>query len=277
MRMVAAIAGVRHGELRPVFSGGTSLSKGYGLIQRFSEDLDFKLLLPKADIGRSVRRDYRSAVIDAIRADNAWTIGDDDVLAGNESRFFRCEVGYLRSFTHAFPLRAGIRLEVTLAPPTLPPEERSLRSFVAEARGEAPEVAQIACVAPAETAADKLSALTWRVFSRRRGSEGDEDALIRHLHDLAALEAHAVEHRGFPEVTRQLLDTDVSRGGLPPSLAEMVPAELVAGALEVLATDPEYRNEYERFVSAMCYGDEMDTPTFGSALETVRHLGRLLN
>ena len=26
-----------------VFSGGTSLSKGYGLIDRFSEDIDFKV------------------------------------------------------------------------------------------------------------------------------------------------------------------------------------------------------------------------------------------
>ena len=68
MRMIAAIAGVRHGELRPVFSGGTSLSKGYGLIQRFSEDLDFKLLFPKANIGRPLRRGYRAAVVDAIPA-----------------------------------------------------------------------------------------------------------------------------------------------------------------------------------------------------------------
>ena len=39
-----------------------------------------------------------------------------------------------------------------------------LWSFVAQARNEEPEVARVACVAPAETAADKLSALTWRVL-----------------------------------------------------------------------------------------------------------------
>ena len=69
IRMIAAVAGVRQGALRLVFSGGTSLSKGYGLIQRFSEDLDFKLLLPRDGIGRPARRNYRAAILDAIRAD----------------------------------------------------------------------------------------------------------------------------------------------------------------------------------------------------------------
>lgn len=47
IRLVATVAGVREGDLALVFSGGTSLSKGYGLIRRFSEDLDFRVLLPE--------------------------------------------------------------------------------------------------------------------------------------------------------------------------------------------------------------------------------------
>lgn len=34
--------------IQPVFSGGTSLLKGHGLINRFSEDIDFKLVLSPA-------------------------------------------------------------------------------------------------------------------------------------------------------------------------------------------------------------------------------------
>ena len=85
-QMIAAVAEAEYVGLQPVFSGGTSLSKGYGLIQRFSEDLDFKLLLPGDDIDRQTRRGYRSAVIGAIRAHDAWTIDDGDVLIGNQSR-----------------------------------------------------------------------------------------------------------------------------------------------------------------------------------------------
>ena len=48
-------------------------------------------------------------------------------------------------------------------------------------------------------------------------------------------------------------------------------------ALDILATDFEYRNEYERFVGAMCYGNESETPAFESALEAVHRLGQILN
>jgi hypothetical protein len=34
------------GDVQPVFCGGTSLSKGHGVLERMSEDIDFKLGLP---------------------------------------------------------------------------------------------------------------------------------------------------------------------------------------------------------------------------------------
>lgn len=75
IRLVATIINVRQDDLALVFSGGTSLSKGYGLIQRFSEDLDFKVLLPEAGITRPARRDYRRAIVEAISA-LTWRVLD---------------------------------------------------------------------------------------------------------------------------------------------------------------------------------------------------------
>ena len=57
----------------------------------------------------------------------------------------------------------------------------------------------------------------------------------------------------------------------------MVARDRVASALEVVATAPEYRSEYERFVVAMCYGNESDVPTFEGALDAVGRLGRILD
>ena len=86
-----------------------------------------------------------------------------------------------------------------------------------------------------------------------------------------------MEHPEFPEVTRRLLDVDASRSRLSPDIVEMTSTERIAAALETLATNPEYKDDYERFVSAMCYGSEIDIPTFESALDTVGRLGRLLS
>lgn len=49
----------------PVFSGGTCLSKAYGIIKRFSEDLDFNVY-HSSDLNKKNRRKIRLAFRDAI-------------------------------------------------------------------------------------------------------------------------------------------------------------------------------------------------------------------
>ena len=56
MRVVAVVQGAQKEGWRAAFCGGTSLSKGYGLVKRFSEDLDFRLFAPGIDPKRSRRR-----------------------------------------------------------------------------------------------------------------------------------------------------------------------------------------------------------------------------
>jgi predicted nucleotidyltransferase component of viral defense system len=41
VRAIGVIAGADTAGMMPAFSGGTSLSKGWELIKRFSEDIDF--------------------------------------------------------------------------------------------------------------------------------------------------------------------------------------------------------------------------------------------
>lgn len=168
MRIIAALIAANISGIRPVFSGGTSLSKGFGLIQRFSEDLDFKAILPETVLNRGKRTNYRNQIVDAIRKGSSeWSLDDDEIESGNEGRFFNCRIAYQQKFAPAIALRPRIRLEICFKPPVLPVEERPLQSFIAKAMRQQPEVPAIACVSPIETAADKLSALTWRVLSRQ--------------------------------------------------------------------------------------------------------------
>lgn len=67
------------GEIGIVFSGGTSLSKGYGLIKRFSEDLDFILTLPEGfSLSAGQRRAFRRNVVSAIQSDERFSINEDE-------------------------------------------------------------------------------------------------------------------------------------------------------------------------------------------------------
>jgi predicted nucleotidyltransferase component of viral defense system len=70
VRIIAAISKVKHPKMRLVFSCGTSLAKGYGLMQRFSEDIDFKVAMPTEGLNRGNFREYREyleRIVEAIR------------------------------------------------------------------------------------------------------------------------------------------------------------------------------------------------------------------
>jgi predicted nucleotidyltransferase component of viral defense system len=268
MRVVGAIVDQTHEGMRLVFSGGTSLSKGYGLIQRFSEDLDFKVILPEPEPTRPKRRQYRKKLVERIRTAGPWNIEDDDITSGGG--FFKCRIGYSPNFSVPSALRTQIQLEVSFRPPALRVEERSLQSFVAHARQLDPEVQTISCVAPSETAADKIAALTWRIPSRRRDDDDDDPTVVRHLHDLVALEQLATENPVFPKLLAKLVRTDAKRDrdgddGRPPE-------QRIANTLKILASDPEYPKEYEQFVLSMSYAAEGEAPDFTAALETLRRL-----
>jgi len=55
VRAIGVLASLDHDGAKPVFSGGTSLSKGWGLIRRFSEDIDFKVIPPAAESATAIR------------------------------------------------------------------------------------------------------------------------------------------------------------------------------------------------------------------------------
>jgi hypothetical protein len=67
VRAIGVIAGVDTTGMMPAFSGGTSLSKAWGLIKRFSEDIDFKVGEPAGTSASRARRErsaYRERILE---------------------------------------------------------------------------------------------------------------------------------------------------------------------------------------------------------------------
>ncbi len=90
VRAIEMIASLDHAGATPVFSGGTSLSKGWGLIKRFSEDIDFKVAMPQAASGtasRNKRRAFRERILSALTANEFELLGEP--LIGNRKPLFR--------------------------------------------------------------------------------------------------------------------------------------------------------------------------------------------
>jgi predicted nucleotidyltransferase component of viral defense system len=218
VRAIRVVADVDHSEARPVFSGGTSLSVGWGLIKRFSEDIDFKVSMSpptNTSQGRTQRRKFREDVLSALAAADFRLIREPR----KASSFFSADFAYQNAFNPVAGLRPHIQVEMTFEPPALPAVERPLRSLVAQAQRAESEVMAFPCVDPIETAADKLSALAWRVCTRVRGSAKDDPTIIRHLHDLAALETRVVAAPAFASLLLEAARADTGRG------SDLVPKE----------------------------------------------------
>jgi predicted nucleotidyltransferase component of viral defense system len=270
VRAIGVLAALDHGDIKPAFSGGTSLSKGWGLIKRFSEDIDFKVSVPAA-VSRSKDKERRAAYRDQIV--NALTAANFDlegkVETRDEYRFFKAHFAYPSEFTAARGLRPHLRVEMTLLPSKLPPVDQPIRSLLAELQQHAPEVAAFPCVDPIETAADKLSALAWRVCTRQYGGEKDDPTIIRHLHDLAALESHVGTSAVFATLVQQAGIEDAGRGGgnAPADLSERF-----AMMLHDLRNRKVWEDEYRQFVQQVTFGRPDELIDFRSALEAARRL-----
>jgi predicted nucleotidyltransferase component of viral defense system len=274
-RALAVMAAYDHGESIPSFGGGTSLSKGWGLIKRFSEDIDFKVAVPAAassNKAKNERSAYRKRILAAL-VEAGFVLAGEPTRA-DENHFFSADLFYPNLFETSPGLRPHIRVEMTLRAPALPPIARSIASLISAAQREPPEVAAFLCVDPVETAADKLSALTWRVLARRRGSDGDDATIIRHLHDLAALKDTIAASGEFSRLALKAMSADTGRGGDATTTSE--PAALFAGMLERLSTDRLWVGEYENYVDSVSFARPNEQLGFDTALASVRDLVGLI-
>ena len=268
VRAIGVIAALDLDGARLAFSGGTSLSVGWGLIRRFSEDADFKVAMPYAanpSQARAQRHRFRERALAALAAAEFTPMG----APRQASRFFSADFSSPYTFEPVSGLRPHLQIEMTFEAPKLPPVERPIASLIARTQGPEPEVSAFPCVDPVETAADKLSALAWRVCSRERGSTKDDPTIIRHLHDLAALESHINTARQFSALLREAADSDTGRG------AGRAPADVgerFRRMLERLETDPLWALEYDRFVQNVSFAAADELIPFTDALEAARRL-----
>lgn len=271
-QVIDLMQGISFGDFTLVFTGGTALSKAHGLIQRFSEDIDFRVLSPslasrtKSQQSKSLSS-FKHAVVGSLQAH--FTIEPRQVFARNGNRFFAIELTYPTLFGRLDALRPHLLLELTVSELALPALSRPVSSFINEAAKKRPEVAAIDCIDPVENAADKLSAITWRIPDRVRGALDDDPAIVRHLHDLAILSGSALDHPDFARLVRLTLDRDDKRS---EAVAGLSLTQKFANVISLLKTDAAYAAEYERFVQGMSYAPSHSVPSFQLAVDRVGHL-----
>ena len=267
-QVIKTIAGNPYLDFLIVFTGGTALSKAHKLIERFSEDIDFRIIAPRlANQGVSVIRkslsEFKYYLIELLSQEFEVL----NITARDNNRYLKIDLAYPTVCNPTDALRPHIKLEFVLSDLLLPFVDLSVSSIINEVAGKPPEVNRIACINPVENAADKLSALVWRVPSRIRGENDKQPEIVRHLHDLAKLSKAILAHNDFSAIAKITVERDTNRAVEIQGLAISEKLDLM---LQILQTDAQYFQEYDTYVKAMVYSDSVTVPTFTEAIANVQ-------
>jgi Nucleotidyl transferase AbiEii toxin, Type IV TA system len=111
-----------------IFKGGTSLSRAYGLVERFSEDVDLLVAFPNVELSIGVRDRALKAIRDAV----AVHLGCDFTAVAS-TKGIKQNVRYPYATRHGSPaVTEGVLLEMGSRGGTYPSQSHKLRSLLAE-------------------------------------------------------------------------------------------------------------------------------------------------
>ncbi|HBM17298.1 MAG TPA: hypothetical protein DD381_13300 [Lentisphaeria bacterium] len=259
-----------------IFTGGTSLSKAYGLIKRFSEDLDFRIL--DYNLSREERKNHRFAIIERIRNMDNISIDEKSIESKNKSSFFSFNINYHQYFELPYALRPYLKLEFSFDERELLTELKQIQSFITLYTSKDQYDCQIKTILPLETASDKFCALLWRIDIKNRdleiGCKENDPTIIRHLHDLSALTSIVLTNKlQFKDLVDVIYRKDKSRGR---SNRSGNIRDLAQRTLQNLSEDKLYENEYKSFVDGMSYAPEREKITFQDGLKSLELIVEIL-
>jgi len=261
--VLGMLAAFDWGEIQAVFCGGTSLSKGHGVIQRMSEDIDFKLALPTSwsrSQARSQLSACREELAEMMRAAD-FDLPEVGIVSFNENSYFRFSLGYLPQFPLVPALRAELRLDFTAHTPLLDPVPVQVKPLLAEFMELDAQVVEHQAVLLQETLAEKVVSFLRRTagWQEQADRDPDDDMLVRHLYDVHQLlelvpsDPEAQELQSY--LFTKIVAGDQAKYGRQDSIFGANPRERLQQALTQLQTSVEVAELYERFVSELVWGD----------------------
>ncbi len=268
VKVLSEISKINYPDLKIVFSGGTCLSKAYNKIQRFSEDIDFRIHTERF-FTRAEKKVFCNFILDKLDNKKDYHIISESVKKGNENNFFSFEIEYEKLYEGS-NLRPNIKAEFTFENLILPSAECGISSFIGKFVNEEP--IKVNCIQPVEVIANKFSALMWRVYIKDRTkllhSKENDPTIVRHLHDIAALE-DILYTKEFVGLLQKSFVTDKGRGGFDNNYT--LP-EFIKITIDKLTEDKVYKKEYFDFVGAMSYAKDSEVITFEKSLVSIRNL-----
>jgi len=273
-KVLHALSDIKSEHFQLVFIGGTCLAKAHRIVDRMSEDIDFKLvpISEKALNNKAARKEmsvFREEILKCIEEHTGLAPKENQVIKGNNNKFTQIFLDYPSSYPTNSALRQQIKVELTAQKINTPIEYLPVNSLIYGVFGKdsGMDVKTIACISLDETAAEKWAALNRRVADVERRGINPENSIIRHLFDLHAIQ----EKRGITKIFEKLVPDVVLRDrerfkGKSPHFFENTLEEIAFGT-KALNQNIEWQKRYQHFIGNMVF--EKNCPTFKDALKTL--------
>lgn len=205
-----SLYGLQQMDMRFELKGGTSLSKGYGIIHRFSEDIDIRIEPPTdmdVKTGRNhskpahaqSRKGFYDWLAGTIKIDGIEKIWRDEAFDDEKYRSGGIRLHYKNTAGVISGLKDGILLEVGFDDIT-PNQATDISSWAYEYAADKVEIIDtraiaVACYHPAYTLVEKLQTISTKYRQQQDSGEFPLN-FMRHYYDVYCL-LQAPEVRDF--------------------------------------------------------------------------------
>lgn len=273
-KAIRLLVGLSNDYFELVFQGGTSLSKGYGIINRLSEDVDFRVISKPAclRLGKDARRRelrlFRHALVESL-INAGFNVQPQDVRVFYEGRYMSVRAAFdgAQGITY---LKPHIAIDCFLGTLELNPVIRNISSMVKVTLGDVEcdhEYFPVPCVALDETAAEKWVALSRRILDSNEIARDSDKHLVRHLYDLYQLQQQNCLSEHYYSVLEKVLEKEREMfAGKSSDNAH----EKSISALHYLRSDKKWEEHWRFFLEQMVYQSEK--PGFEQAIEALEKL-----
>ncbi len=272
-----------------VFKGGTSLSKAWNLISRFSEDIDLALDKAAIDIDwvttkkhvkklRSKSKKFIKEVFLPILKEEFTKAGIDDVEIkipeGLENDPLSIEIYYPYVTRYSKYINPRVLVEIGSRSLKDPFSERTISSFVAEQfpkQDFADDLFAIATALPEKTFLEKIFLL----HEEFQKDEVRTDRLTRHYYDIERIMDMSYAETAFSD--HELYQTIVQHRKLLFSVSTVDYNLHQPQTINLIPPDnllKEWERDYSELSESMIYGDKL---SWGKLLSRIRELMDRIN
>ena len=267
VKVLAALENIIYSDAKIVFTGGTCLSKAYGKIKRFSEDIDF-CVHTSTPFSRKDKSNFRKFIISELNKCEDFKVIDSPITITDENNFFSFEIEYDKSFEATSNLRKNIKVEFKFENLQLKTNKFCIESFIHPFIND--NIANVECINLIELVANKYSAFLWRTHIKDRTkplySKENDPTIMRHLYDISTL-ADSIKTPEFKELAENFFKNDSGRGNIDNNYSITEFSKLI---LNKIKNDNLFKKEYTDFVDSMCYSTEKIS--YEAALEKFKNI-----